>query len=104
MEVIQIFIFGTGFMILAVFGAVDEVGMHTFVQIEQRHFSDHSTHFMSNMLGVGRQPHLPQPRRRVMKISLVPAPTPPGSLKSLKRALNGYILLNYHFHLGIELI
>ena len=38
MEVIQIFIFGVGFMILAVFGAVDEVGMHTFVQMDPATF------------------------------------------------------------------
>ena len=80
MEVIQIFIFGTGFMILAVFGAVDEVGMHTFVQIEQRHLSDHSTHFMSNMSGVFMQLNCPQLCLRVVKISLAPGPTPPGVL------------------------
>ena len=34
MEAIQIFIFGTGLGNLAVLGAVDEVGMQTFVQMD----------------------------------------------------------------------
>ena len=34
MEAIQIFIFGTGLGNLAVLGAVDEVGMQTFVKMD----------------------------------------------------------------------
>ena len=65
---------------LAVFGAVDEVGMQTFVKTEQQHFFGHSTHFCPKNGFPEMLLHPPQLSVRGVKISLAGGVAPPGCL------------------------
>ena len=100
MEAIQIFIFGTGLGNLAVLGAVDEVGMHTFVQMDPETFVWSFYTFYAQH--VGGQTATWWPRAVIgigQNFTCGWSDSPGVSLKSLKRAGEGYILLIYHFHL-----